>query len=147
MLRAVQVSKQDGALEGRLFAGTDSAPHARSAKESSCGCAGCFSAPFAIPLYAQAFEEDSGQDLMSCDALFRLFVAFLSESGARHYGLPLNSDDQGLELIEEDNHIPQSMPYIPGTGPDSTIVPFLAGRKLRYRVQLSGGAIAQPLFL
>lgn len=41
----------------RFFLGTDSAPHERHAKEASCGCAGIFSAPIALPLYAEAFEQ------------------------------------------------------------------------------------------
>src|SRR5690606_21187283 len=65
----------------RFFLGTDSAPHARGAKEAACGCAGIFSAPIALELYAEAFEQ--------AGALHRL-EAFASEFGARFYGLPLN---------------------------------------------------------
>jgi len=65
----------------RFFLGTDSAPHPRSEKESACGCAGCFTAPVALALYAQAFEE--------AGALERL-EAFASFNGADFYGLPRN---------------------------------------------------------
>ncbi len=65
--------------EPGFFAGTDSAPHPSSAKESGCGCAGCFSAPTALELYAEAFDE--------VDALDRL-PDFVAGHGARFYGLP-----------------------------------------------------------
>ncbi|MHB8814848.1 MAG: dihydroorotase, partial [Steroidobacteraceae bacterium] len=66
----------------RFFLGTDSAPHARGAKEAACGCAGIFSAHGAIELYAEAFE--------SAGALERL-EAFASEHGADFYRLPRNT--------------------------------------------------------
>src|SRR3569623_74691 len=40
----------------KFFLGTDSAPHARNAKESGCGCAGIFNAPFALETYAMVCE-------------------------------------------------------------------------------------------
>ena len=55
-----------------IFLGTDSAPHLRGAKESSCGCAGIFNAPFALESYAAVFEEEGALDS---------FEAFASESG------------------------------------------------------------------
>ncbi|MEY2681532.1 MAG: hypothetical protein RIQ66_93 [Pseudomonadota bacterium] len=66
----------------RFFLGTDSAPHEQGAKESACGCAGCFSAPFALEFYAQAFE--------SAGALDRL-EAFASFHGPDFYRLPRNT--------------------------------------------------------
>ncbi len=66
----------------RFFLGTDSAPHPRAEKESACGCAGCFTAPLALPMYAQVFE--------SAGALDRL-EAFASFFGADFYGLPRNA--------------------------------------------------------
>ena len=63
----------------KFFLGTDSAPHARHTKEHACGCAGCYSAPVALELYAEAFE--------SAGALDRL-EAFASRFGADFYGLP-----------------------------------------------------------
>ncbi len=66
----------------RFFLGTDSAPHPRGDKESACGCAGCFSAPLALALYAQAFDQ--------AGALERL-EAFASAHGADFYGLPRNA--------------------------------------------------------
>ena len=65
----------------KFFLGTDSAPHSREAKESACGCAGIFNAPFALESYATVFEEEGALDR---------FEGFASENGARFYGLPLN---------------------------------------------------------
>lgn len=65
----------------RFFLGTDSAPHPRGAKEAACGCAGCFTAPRALPLYAQAFEDAGALDRLE---------AFASHHGADFYGLPRN---------------------------------------------------------
>ena len=65
----------------KFFLGTDSAPHGRDAKESSCGCAGIFNAPFALEAYATVFEEEGALDRLE---------AFASDNGARFYGLPPN---------------------------------------------------------
>jgi len=66
----------------RFFLGTDSAPHARGDKENACGCAGCFTAPLALPLYAEAFERAGRLDRLE---------GFASEFGADFYGLPRNT--------------------------------------------------------
>jgi len=65
----------------KFFLGTDSAPHLAGAKESSCGCAGIFNAPFAMESYAKTFEEEGALEKLE---------AFASENGPRFYGLPLN---------------------------------------------------------
>jgi len=65
----------------RFFLGTDSAPHPRAEKESACGCAGCYTAPLALPMYAQAFEEAGALDQLE---------AFASFHGADFYGVPRN---------------------------------------------------------
>lgn len=72
----------------KFFLGTDSAPHTTSTKENACGCAGCFSAPIALELYAEAFE--------SADALDKL-EGFASFYGADFYRLPRNSSKVTLE--------------------------------------------------
>jgi dihydroorotase len=66
----------------RFFLGTDSAPHPRAEKESACGCAGCFTAPLALPMYAQAFELAGALDRLE---------GFASNHGADFYGLPRNA--------------------------------------------------------
>jgi dihydroorotase len=72
----------------KFFLGTDSAPHARSAKESACGCAGIFNAPYALESYAAVFEEEGALDR---------FEGFASEHGPNFYGLPLNEGTVTLE--------------------------------------------------
>ena len=74
-----------------IFLGTDSAPHPRHAKESACGCAGIFNAPFALESYAAVFEEEGALDR---------FEAFASENGPRFYGLSLNEGTVTLERAE-----------------------------------------------
>ena len=103
----------------KFFLGTDSAPHAREAKESACGCAGIFNAPFALESYVAVFEEEN--------ALER-FEAFASEHGARFYGLPLNEGTVTLEKAESD--VPAEI---------DGVVPFHAGETLRWRMVVARG--------
>ncbi|WP_174287392.1 dihydroorotase [Sphingomonas bacterium] len=103
----------------RFFLGTDSAPHVVGAKESGCGCAGIFNAPFALETYLRAFDED--------DALDR-FEGFASEHGARFYGLPLN---EGTVTLVRDAVV---VPGVIGEG-GTEVVPFLAGETLGWRVE------------
>jgi dihydroorotase len=102
----------------RFFLGTDSAPHARGAKEAACGCAGIFSAHGAIELYAEAFE--------SVGALARL-EAFASEHGADFYRLPRNNGR--LTLVRESWQVPRSYPF-----GDQTLVPLRAGEHLGWQL-------------
>ena len=102
----------------RFFAGTDSAPHSRDAKESACGCAGIYSAHSALELYAEVFDD--------ADALDG-FEAFVSINGADFYALPRN---QGrVRLSREAWTLPASLPY-----PDSQLIPFRAGEALRWKL-------------
>jgi dihydroorotase len=103
----------------RFFLGTDSAPHARSTKEHACGCAGAFTAPAALELYAQAFEAAA--------SLHRL-EAFASFHGPDFYGLPRNPDT--VTLHREPWQVPAVYPYL-----DEEIVPFLAGATLNWRLR------------
>ena len=101
----------------KFFLGTDSAPHARERKQSDCGCAGIFNAPFALETYAAVFDEEGALDR---------FEAFASEHGPRFYGLPLN---QGrIQLERADNVVPDTIP-----AGDNRLVPFLAGKTLPWR--------------
>ena len=108
----------------RFFLGTDSAPHARGAKESACGCAGVYSAPAAIELYARAFEEAGRLDRLEAFAGFR---------GADFYGLPRNRGTITLE--HRPWTVPASLPY--GAG---EIVPMCAGETLEWKLRDAGGA-------
>lgn len=102
----------------QFFLGTDSAPHAVGRKETSCGCAGIFNAPFALESYAQVFEEEG--------ALGRL-EGFASEHGPRFYGLPLNEGTVTLKRVET------AVPDVMGEGA-LAVVPFHAGESLRWRL-------------
>jgi dihydroorotase len=97
----------------KFFLGTDSAPHARAAKESACGCAGIFNAPFALESYACVFDEDGALDR---------FEPFASEHGPRFYGLPLNDGTVTLERSEVE--VPDEI---------GGLVPFHAGETLRWK--------------
>ena len=105
---------------GRFFLGTDSAPHPRHAKECACGCAGCFTAPAALPLYAQVFAEEGALDRLE---------TFASLAGPRFYGLPPNRDRIMLEA--DPWTVPASVP-VPGDA--QAVHPFMAGETLRWRV-------------
>jgi dihydroorotase len=98
----------------KFFLGTDSAPHTVSAKESACGCAGVFNAPFAIESYARTFEEEGAIDRLE---------AFASENGPRFYGLPLN--DGVIVLERRATPVPGKM-----TLGAEDLVPFHAGETL-----------------
>ncbi len=96
----------------RFFLGTDSAPHAHHAKESACGCAGCFSAPVAIALYAGLFEQLGALDRLE---------AFAAHHGADFYRLPRNTGR--LRLTRSEDRVPEHLPYVDG----SRLVPLAAG--------------------
>ncbi|MBP2170926.1 dihydroorotase [Erwinia toletana] len=104
----------------RFFLGTDTAPHSRQRKEASCGCAGVFNAPTALPAYATVFEE--------MNALQHL-EAFCSENGPRFYGLPLNEGK--IKLVRKPYTVSENIPL-----GDDTLVPFLAGETLNWSVEL-----------
>jgi len=76
--------------DSKFFLGTDSAPHPKGAKESACGCAGCFNSQYALSLYMSVFEQ--------FEALHK-FEAFASINGCKFYGLPKNDDYITLEKV------------------------------------------------
>lgn len=116
-----QQALQDVVASGnpKFFLGTDSAPHAKGAKENACGCAGCYTAYGAIELYAEIFE-----DLGALDKL----EGFASFHGPDFYGLPRNSDE--ITLVKQDWQVPAEMPF----GQD-VIVPLRAGETLRWKLE------------
>jgi dihydroorotase len=97
----------------KFFLGTDSAPHSREAKESACGCAGIFNAPFALESYATVFEEENALDR---------FEAFASLNGPRFYGLAVNEESVTLERSEVE--VPEEV---------EGLVPFHAGERLPWK--------------
>ena len=98
-------------------------PHARPTKETACGCAGIFNAPYAIESYALVFEQEK--------ALERL-EGFASEFGARFYGLPLNSDK--ITLVRDPQPVPKLLDFPGATGDGAGLVPFHAGETLPWRL-------------
>ena len=101
----------------KFFLGTDSAPHAIGDKESACGCAGIFNAPFALESYATVFDEEGALECLK---------AFASEHGPRFYGLAPN---ESMVVLERS---PSSIPATLTTA-TSTLVPFGAGETLPWR--------------
>jgi dihydroorotase len=102
----------------KFFLGTDSAPHLRAAKETACGCAGIFNAPYALESYLTVFDEESALDH---------FEGFASLNGPAFYGLPVNEATITLERAEVT--VPDTLPL---AGED--IVPWHAGQTLGWRI-------------
>ena len=102
----------------KFFLGTDSAPHPRSAKESACGCAGIFNAPFALESYLTVFDEENALDR---------FESFASRNGPAFYRLPVNSGTVTLERTSCE--VPPRL----GEG-ERELVPFHAGQRLGWRM-------------
>lgn len=115
----------------KFFLGTDSAPHSTSAKESACGCAGIFNAPFAMESYAKTFEEEGALDRLE---------AFASQNGSRFYGLPLNTGQVILERTP--NPVPEIL-FVAS----SRVVPFHAEQSLAWRfvgrIEAAAGNVPQ----
>jgi dihydroorotase len=102
----------------RFFLGTDSAPHPVSAKETACGCAGIFTAPCALEIYAEVFEEEGALDR---------FEAFASLNGPAFYRLPVN--DARVTLCREPFAVPENIGER-----ETALIPFRAGETLRWRL-------------
>ena len=102
----------------KFFLGTDSAPHARDAKEAACGCAGVYTAHAALELYAVAFEEAGALDKLE---------GFASRFGPQFYKLPANSGSVTLERSEW--AMPASLPF--GSG---ELVPLRAGETIPWKI-------------
>ena len=102
----------------RFFAGTDSAPHARHTKESTCGCAGCYTASHALELYVQAFEEIGELDKLEW---------FTSINGPKFYNLSVNRNK--VTLIKEKWQIPEELPF-----GENKVVPLMAGEFLQWKL-------------
>jgi dihydroorotase len=103
----------------KFFLGTDSAPHAKHAKEVACGCAGIYTAHAAIELYTEAFEAANALDKLE---------AFASFYGADFYDLPRNKDK--ITIVKESWQVPESMPYA-----GSQLIPFRAGQTITWKIK------------
>ncbi|WP_019613890.1 dihydroorotase [Psychromonas ossibalaenae] len=102
----------------KFFLGTDSAPHTIARKESSCGCAGSYTAFASIELYAEVFEQAGALDKLE---------AFASFNGPDFYNLPRNTDSITLEKSSWD--VPQSLSF-----GDDKVVPIKAGEQISWKV-------------
>jgi dihydroorotase len=102
----------------KFFLGTDSAPHAKNAKEAACGCAGIYTAHAALELYAEAFDAAKALDRLE---------GFASFFGADFYRLPRNRGK--VTLVRESWEVPAEVPF--GNG---TLVPLRAGEKIGWKL-------------
>ena len=102
----------------RFFLGTDSAPHAQRLKEHAAACAGCYTAPHALELYATAFEAAGALDKLE---------GFASLHGPAFYRLPVNPGR--VTLRRETWTIPEALPF-----PGDAIVPLAGGETLHWRL-------------
>lgn len=119
--RTHQEALQQAALSGnpKFFLGTDSAPHAQDKKEAACGCAGCYSAPAAIELYAELFEQFNAMDKLE---------GFASHFGADFYGLPRNTET--ITLIKQSWQVPNRVDIA-----GQAFVPYWAGEALAWGIE------------
>ena len=101
----------------KFFLGTDSAPHAQDRKETSCGCAGIYSAHAAIELYAEVFDEANALDKLE---------GFASFHGPDFYGLPRNTDTITLEKI--DWQVPDHYSFA-----QQKLIPLRAGEVIKWQ--------------
>jgi len=116
-----QLELRRAAVSGnpKFFLGTDSAPHAQSKKESACGCAGCYSAPAALPLYAEFFEQMGALDKLA---------DFASGFGADFYGYKRATSI--VTLIKSPWRVPETVAT--AVGP---MVPYWAGEMLNWQLK------------
>ncbi|MDD9891227.1 MAG: dihydroorotase [Gammaproteobacteria bacterium] len=108
------------ALSGspKFFLGTDSAPHPKSAKETDCGCAGIYSAPAALELYAEFFDQHNALDKLE---------AFASFHGADFYGLPHNKEK--IRLTKKAWTMTDDF-----TLGDNVVIPIRAGQPILWQI-------------
>jgi len=105
----------------RFFLGTDSAPHPVAEKESACGCAGVYTAPAAIELYAEVFEEENALDRLEAFAAFH---------GPDFYGMERNA--ASIKLVRKNWEVPRRYDF-----GNEAVMPIRAGEAVRWK--LAGG--------
>ena len=118
-----RLSLREAATSGnvKFFLGTDSAPHTLASKESSCGCAGIFSAPAALEHYTQVFDEEDSLDA---------FEAFASLNGPAFYGLEPN--EETVTLIKSEGLVPGDITIKNASGEKFSVKPFLSEEALAW---------------
>lgn len=116
-----RVALVQAALSGnpKFFLGTDSAPHAKSTKETICGCAGIYTAHAGIELYAEVFAAGNALDKLE---------GFASRFGPAFYGLPVN--ERRVTLVAEPWAVAEALPYVDG----DALVPMRAGENVAWRL-------------
>ena len=105
----------------KFIFGSDSAPHAKLAKESSCGCAGIYTTPMNIELVTEIFEQHHALDQLE---------KFLALNGAKFYGLPFNNET--ITLVKQSMRVPKSYPYH-----QDVLIPFLANETISWQIKTS----------
>jgi len=103
----------------KFFLGTDSAPHAKADKESSCGCAGIYTAPAAIEFYAEVFDQENALDKLE---------GFASIHGPNFYGLPVN--ENSITLQKQAWTMAESFDL-----GSSQVIPLRAGESVHWRIK------------
>jgi len=116
-----QQSLLEAATSGnsRFFAGTDSAPHSKNHKESSCGCAGCYTALHALELYTTAFDNKNALDKLE---------GFMSIFGSQFYNLPIN--EQKITLIKQNWEMPKQLNF-----GEEYLIPLNAGEIISWKIK------------
>jgi len=104
----------------KFFLGTDSAPHAKGAKEAACGCAGCYTAHAGIELYAEAFDSVGAIDKLE---------GFASRFGPDFYGLPRNTEK--ITLVRDAWTVPAELNYLD----NDPLIPLRAGEAIAWRLE------------
>jgi dihydroorotase len=110
----------------KFFAGTDSAPHPQSAKESAKSSAGIYNAFNSVGFYTEVFEYAG----CLTENGIKILEKFLSENGASFYKLPLNTGK--IVLTKGEYHIPETLPYH-----DENLIPLRAGGTSRWKAEIS----------
>lgn len=103
----------------KFFLGTDSAPHTVNSKQSSCGCAGIYSAHNAIEIYTEIFAQHNALDKLN---------HFASHFGPQFYELPVNSTT--MTLVKNKNIVPEQLTFA-----NETVLPLKAGETLNWSIQ------------
>jgi dihydroorotase len=103
------------AAHPKVMFGSDSAPHPKHTKES-CGCgAGVFTAPIALQLLCEIFDEHNALDNLQ---------AFISDNAQRIYGIC--AEYKEVVLVERDFVVPEMY---------GEVVPMRAGETLKWSIE------------
>lgn len=110
----------------KFFLGTDSAPHPRHTKETSAPAAGVFTSPLVLPYVATILESFGALDKLQ---------QFACENGRAFYKLPARAQSTVVKLVKENFQVPTEYKYVDDEGTERSIVPFMAGKSLKWRLE------------